>query len=83
MNSDIKELTSEIRDLLGQMEKVEADFARVKYVIEKLVNHLIETERQRWASAQYSKRECLEVVGTPTSIPSDLLEANISKFLIN
>ena len=44
MNSDIKELTSEIRDLVAQMKKVEADVAIVKNVNEKLVNQLIKTE---------------------------------------
>ena len=83
MNSDIKELTSEIRDLAVQMKKVEADVAIVKNVNKKLliinVNQLIETERQCWANSQYSRRECLEVVGIPTSMPKDSLEANISK----
>ena len=75
----IKELTSEIRDLAAQMKNVEADVAIVKNVNEKLVNQLIKTERQCWASAQYSRRECLEVVGIPTSITNDSLEANITK----
>ena len=44
MNSNIKELTSEIRDLATQIKKVEADVAIVKNVTEKLVNQLIETE---------------------------------------
>ena len=79
VNSHIKELTSEIRDLAAQMKKVEADVAIVKNVNEKLLNQLIETERQCWDNAQYSRRECLDVVGIPTSIPNDLLEANISK----
>ena len=79
MNSDIKELTSEIRDFVAQMKKVEADVAIVKNVNEKLVNQLIETERQCWAYAQYSRRECLEVAGIPNPIPNDSLEANISK----
>ena len=43
VNSDRKELTSEIRDLVTQIKKVEADVAIVK---EKLVSQLIETERQ-------------------------------------
>ena len=55
MNSDIKELTSEIRDLAVQMKKVEADVAIVKNVNKKLliinVNQLIETERQCWANS--------------------------------
>ena len=77
MNSDVKELTSKIRDLVIQMEKVEADVAIVKNVSEKLFNQLIETERQCWANAQYSRREFLEVVAIPTAIPNDLLEANV------
>ena len=44
MNSNIKELTSEIRNLVAQMKKVEADVAVMKNVNEKLVNQLIETE---------------------------------------
>ena len=79
MNSNITELTSEIRELVAQMKKVETDVAIVKNVNEKLVNQLIETERQCWANAQYSRRECLEVVAIPTSIPDDSLETNISK----
>ena len=43
MNADIKELTSEIRDLVTQMKNVEADVSIVKNVNEKLVNQLIET----------------------------------------
>ena len=72
MNSDIKDIVLEIRDLFAQMKKVEADVAIVKNVNEKLVN-------QCWANAQYSRREGLEVVGMPISIRNDLLEANVSK----
>ena len=31
------------------------------------------------SNAQYSRRECSEVVGIPTSIPNDSLETNISR----
>ena len=55
MNSDIKQLTSGIRDLVTQMKKVEADVAIVKNVNEKLVNQLIETEQHCWANTQYSR----------------------------
>ena len=43
MNSDIKELTSEIRDLVAQTKKVKAVIAIVKNANEKLVNQLIKT----------------------------------------
>ena len=55
VNSNIKELTSEIRDLATQIKKVEADVAIVKNVNEKLVNQLIETERHCWANTQCSR----------------------------
>ena len=45
MNSDMKELKSEIRDLVAQIKKVQTDVTIVKNVNEKLVNQLIETER--------------------------------------
>ena len=53
MNSDIKELTSEIRDLITERKKVEVDVAIVKNANQKLVNQLIDTERQCWDNAQY------------------------------
>ena len=59
--------------------KVGADVAIVKNVNKKLVNQLIETERQCWANAQYSMQECLEAVGIPTPISNDLLETSNSK----
>ena len=83
MNADRKELTSEIRDLVTQMKNVEADVSLVKNVNEKLVNQLIETERQSLANAQYSSRECLEVVRIPAPIPNDLRKLMSSRFLIN
>ena len=79
ISSQIKELISEIRDLVTQMKKVRVDVAIVENVNEKLINQLTETEQQFWANVQYSRRECLEVVGIPTSIPNDLLEANVSQ----
>ena len=78
MNSNIKELTAEIRDDVTQMKKVEADVVIVKNGNQKLLNQLTEAERQCSANAQYSRRECLEIVEIPTSILKDL-EANVSK----
>ena len=55
MSSDIKELTSEISNLVKEMKKVEVGVTIVKNVNEKLVNQLIKTKRQYWANAQYTK----------------------------
>ena len=59
--------------------EIETNVAILINVSEKLVNRLIETERQCWANTHYSIQECLKVVGTPTPTPNELLEANISK----
>ena len=79
MNFDKKEIISEIRHIITQLKKVEADVALVKNGNDKLVNQLIETERQYWTNAQYSRREYLRVVGIHTSIPNDSWETNTSK----
>ena len=55
MSSDIKELTSEISNLVKEMKKVEVGVAIVKNVNEKLVNQLIKIKRQYWANAQYTR----------------------------
>ena len=50
MNFDVKDLTSEIRDL--KMKKVKTYVTIVKNVNKKLVNQLNETERQWWVNVQ-------------------------------
>ena len=55
MSSDIKELTSEISNLVKEMKKVEVGVTIVKNVNEKLVNQLIKTKPQYWANAQYTR----------------------------
>ena len=83
MNCDIKELTSEIRELGTQMKKVEADVAIVKYVNQKNVNQQVKMGRKCWTNVQYSRQECLEVLGIRTSIPNDLLKLMSRKVYIN
>ena len=34
----------------------------------------VDIERQCWANAQYSRRECLEITGVPKSIPQQNFE---------
>ena len=71
--SDIKALTSEVRDLVSTIKRLEADFNIVKHVNNKLVDQLVATERQCWENAQYSRRECLEITGITKSFgDSDL-----------
>ena len=38
---------------------------------------MVDLERECWANAQYSRRECLELVGIPSSVTHDLLEDTV------
>ena len=71
MVADIATLTAEIKEISNHLKKLEVDIAVTKNVNSRLVDQLVETNRQCWANAQYSRRECLEVVGIPTSVKDD------------
>ena len=77
MGAHIATLTAEIKEINNHLNKLEADVAVTKNVNSRLVDQLVETERQCWANAQYSRRECLEVVGIPTSVKDDALEDKV------
>ena len=78
MGAHIATLTAEINEINNHLNKLEADVAATKNVNSRSADHLVETEKQCWANAQYSRREYLEVVGIPTSVKDDALE---DKFL--
>ena len=48
-----------------------------KNVNYQLVDQLVESERHCWANAQYSRCECLEVVGIPNSVKDDAREDKV------
>ena len=52
----------------------------------KKVNHVKQlgsVERQYWRNAQYSGRECVEVVGIPSSVEHDQLQFTVCKATYN
>ena len=40
-------------------------------------------EKQCWANTQYSRRECLDMVGIPHDVSGEVLEEKVSKSLGN
>ena len=40
-------------------------------------------ERQCWANALYSRRECLEVIGIPSEVDGDVLKEKVLKIFRN
>ena len=45
-----------------------------------LTDQINNVERQCWANAQYSRRECLEVVGIPSSVKIKDLKGKVCSF---
>ena len=75
--SQITNLTTEVKDLLGYFKNLEADLAVTKNVNSKLMEMVVQTERQCWANAQYSRRDTIEVIGIPSSIRDKDLEDKV------
>ena len=71
------EILEEIRKLNDNFKKLEGELIVSKKVNSELQKHIIQLEKQCWANAQYSRRECLELVGIPSSIEHDQLEDKV------
>ena len=56
---------------------MESDISVSKNVSSLLTEQMNNVERQCWAKAQYSRCECLEVVGIPSSVNVKGLEGKI------
>ena len=75
--SQITNPTTEVKDVLRYFKKLEVDLAVTKNVNSKLMERVLQTKRQYWANAQYSRRETVEVIGIPLSIRDQDLEGEV------
>ena len=73
----INTLTEEIKEIHRSFKKLESKVVVVKKVNDALVKQLSSVERQCWKNAQYSRRECVEVVGIPSSVEHDQLNPTV------
>ena len=76
-NETISKLTNEIKLLKENYNKLESDISVSKIVSSFLTEQMKNVERQCWVNAQYSRRECLEVVGIPSSVNVKDLEGKV------
>ena len=74
MNNDALE---EILKFNENFVKLESEINIVKKVNTLLNKRVIDMERQCWANAQYSRRECLEVAGIPRDVSNENLESKV------
>ena len=63
----------EIRKLKDNISKEEADIKTAKNINNLLSLRLVDLERQCWANAEYSRKECLEIVGFLRSVDDNSL----------
>ena len=78
LNHHLLEEVQHIRDTFKHMD---SELSVVKSVNHSLSKRLVDMERQCWANAQYSRRECLELVGIPQSVQDDDLEKAVTKIV--
>ena len=67
----------EIRKVNDNFSKLESELSVTKQVNSLLSCRLINMERQCWANAQYSRRECLDIAGIPREVEPDVLEEKV------
>ena len=78
-NTTIASLTAEIKRLNENFQKLESDVSDIKNVNNILSEQMSLIEWQCWKNAQYSRRECVKVVGLPSSIEDKELEPTVCR----
>ena len=58
-------LLQEVQHITDTFKHIESELSVIKNVNYLLSKRLVDMERQCWANAQYSRRECLELAGIP------------------
>ena len=80
-NSILDDLENNFDELKTKFTKLEADVNISKNANSKLSDRLISAERKCFANEQYSRRECLEISGIPTSVKDNELETKVLTIL--
>ena len=75
------EVLEQIRKLNSKFDILQSDLLVTKKVNSELSSRLVNIEHQCWANAQYSIRECLEVVGIPKEVEQKDLEGKVLSIL--
>ena len=57
--------------------KLQAEISGTKQVNTLLSSRLVSIERHCWLNAQYSRWECLDIVGIPSEVEADALEEKV------
>ena len=67
----------EFRKLNNNFSKLEGDVKIEKNINKLLLQRVVDSERQCWANAEYSRRECLEIAGILCSADDNSLDEKV------
>ena len=77
----INSLTEEMKNLNENFKKLESDVVVVKNINSIFCKRIVSVKRQCWKNAQDSRRECVKVVGLPSSSADGQLENTVCRVL--
>ena len=63
----------EVRKLNESLSNLHAELAVTKNTNNLLLTRLTTMERQCWANARYSRRECLNIAGIPREVSGEIM----------
>ena len=66
-----------LNEFFSRLQAEESRFFVTKQVNTLLSSRLVSIGRQCWLHAQYSRRECLDIVGIPSEVEADALEEKV------
>ena len=75
----LSNINAELTSLRDRFAKMESQFLVARRVKDNLVKQNCILERKCAANEQYSRRDCLEILGIPDSIPNNNLEETVLK----
>ena len=67
----------EIRKLNDSFSKLESELSVTKQVNSLLSSRLANMECQCWANAQYSRRECIDIIGIASKVKAEYLKEKV------
>ena len=76
-NEATNKVLEEVRNLSDTITKLSSELSIVEKVNTVLSNRLVTLERQCWANAQYSRRECVDIVGIPREVSGEVPEETV------
>ena len=78
-----KHILEEICKISDPFLKLQSKLVVSQEVNSLLLNKLFNMERQCWANALYSRRECLDIIGIPSKVNADILKEKVSTSLVS